>query len=415
MLVNERRPRAEKLGAMAVCPRLLFITNIPAPYRVHLFNHLDQALVARGIGLKVLFMADTEPGRFWSCEPPAFRFSHTILPGLHPYVAGTPLHANPGAWIEVLRKPPTWLVIGGGWQFPTSFVLAFMTSMLSRNMRTLFWSEANIQAATHHRGPVAFFRRLVLKQADAFVVPGEIARRTIRDHWGIGDKPFIFLPNIVDETIYATRVKVARRDRLALRRQYDLKATDVVFFFPARLDECTKGILNFLRAVMPLSDSPLKVLIAGEGPDRSIIERWLVTNQESRVRLLGHLNQEQMVELYALSDVLTLPSFRDPNPLSVIEGMWAGLPLLISVNCGNWPEALQPGHNGWLVDPRHPYELRVAAAEALAMSQEELRAYGQRSQYLAKKQFATSKVVNEFADQLVQLLDEHPIGEPGVS
>lgn len=57
-----------------------------------------------------------------------------------------------------------------------------------------------------------------------------------------------------------------------------------------------------------------------------------------------------MIALYAMSDVFLLPSLSDPNPLSCIEALWAGLPMLISCHCGNYPEVVRLGENGYVFD-----------------------------------------------------------------
>jgi glycosyltransferase involved in cell wall biosynthesis len=46
-----------------------------------------------------------------------------------------------------------------------------------------------------------------------------------------------------------------------------------------------------------------------------------------------------------------LPSLKDPSPLSPIEAIAAGLPILVSSRIGNLEDVLAEGINGWSYDP----------------------------------------------------------------
>lgn len=45
-----------------------------------------------------------------------------------------------------------------------------------------------------------------------------------------------------------------------------------------------------------------------------------------------------------------MPSLSDPNPLTCVEAVWAGLPLLVSNHVGNYPEIVEIGKNGFVFD-----------------------------------------------------------------
>src|SRR5207253_3229992 len=107
--------------------------------------------------------------------------------------------------------------------------------------------------------------------------------------------------------------------------------------------------------------------------------------------------------LYASSDFFLLPSLRDPNPLSVIEAVWAGLPLIISNCCGNWPEAVEEGVNGWVVDPTSHTQLRDVFERALGLTQEERARAGAASARIARQRFSTEANVKLFVDRVMRV------------
>lgn len=120
-----------------------------------------------------------------------------------------------------------------------------------------------------------------------------------------------------------------------------------------------------------------------------------------------------MAELFALADLLLLPSLRDPNPLAVIEGLWAGLPLFISNRCGNWPEAVAVGRNGWVIDPVSRAATQSAFKDVLSRSDKELESMGTLSMTIAKERFATTTTVTAFATAISALPSRrrrHPMG-----
>jgi glycosyltransferase involved in cell wall biosynthesis len=217
------------------------------------------------------------------------------------------------------------------------------------------------------------------------------------------DKPLVPLPNLIDEELFGARVAELRARRSELRKSIGVSSDDFLVLWPARLDERTKGILNFLRAVEGSVPPRVKILIAGEGPDRPELESWLASSSISGVTLLGWQREETMLELYASSELFLLPSMRDPNPLSVIEGLWAGLPLLISNRCGNWPEAVEQGVNGWVVDPMSQTQLRHAFEQVLRLSAEELALAGAASARIARQNFSTQANVSSFVDCVMRV------------
>ena len=57
----------------------------------------------------------------------------------------------------------------------------------------------------------------------------------------------------------------------------------------------------------------------------------------------------EMAKVYAIADLMVLPSIHDPNPLSVVEALHSGLPIALSEMAGNVEEAITEGKNGWVL------------------------------------------------------------------
>lgn len=382
--------------------KFVCVTDIPTPYRVHLFDAMAREFEGREVEFQVHFMARTVPIRSWELNPSDWHFDHHFGSGIHWTKGSTTFHLNPSVVYQIARDAPRWLLIGGAWHLPTSMVLIALRS-LTRVGTTLLWAEANRASMSVRSGLIHAVRQLVAGSADAIAVPGRIAAETVRDDWGVGEKPLLSLPNLIDEELFGVSVTGLRGRRSAIRRSVGVSDDDFVVLWPARLDEQTKGLLNFLGAVKDSLHPRVKILIAGEGPDRLKLESWLTSSSISGVSLLGWVPEDRMIELYAASDLFLLPSLRDPNPISVIEALWAGLPLLVSNACGNWPEAVEQGVNGWVVDPMSQPQLRDTFESALRLSPEELARAGAASARIGREKFSTQANVKSFADALMRV------------
>jgi glycosyltransferase involved in cell wall biosynthesis len=400
--------RQEESRRSTECLTCLVVTNIPTPYRMHMFRNLHEEFERRGCTFKVLFMAKTEAGRSWRFSPRDFLFPYTIAKGVHLAIGRATWHCNPGAIMDILRRPPACLILSGAWAQPTSAALTYLAALARPRPMTLIWAEANAASIRHQTGVIAHARRHVMRRADGFVVPGRIAEDTIRETNPGAASRFLRLPNMVDEQVFGRSVQDLRPQCRELRTEFGLTDADFILLWPARLQEETKGILNFLRAVSDLFTPQVKVLIAGDGPDRPAIYDWIRAHARPNVRLLGQRSQEEIVKLLAIADALILPSLKDHNPLTAIEGLWAGLPILMSNRCGNWPEVVTC-RNGWVVDPGSEQSLRDAMRALLDSPHSELTRMGMVSRGIAEREFSTQLVVREFAEALLDARRDYRI------
>ena len=158
-----------------------------------------------------------------------------------------------------------------------------------------------------------------------------------------------------------------------------------------------KGSFDIVQAVKQLlvENSNFKVLLVGgeelQGEMRELEKAVIDNNLGGWVKLTGEINIDDVPTLLEMSDIFVLPSYREGMPMSIIEAMRAGKPI-ISTTVGAIPDMIESGVSGILVTPGHPEE--IASAVTTLRNDPILRekiSKGARNAF--EQGFETSKVV----------------------
>jgi glycosyltransferase involved in cell wall biosynthesis len=121
-----------------------------------------------------------------------------------------------------------------------------------------------------------------------------------------------------------------------------------------------KDFVGLVRALKRV-DAPYRAAIIGDGPDRGLVEAEI--GGDERIELLGE--RSDVPGQLASSDVFVLASNSEGMPMSVLEAMAAGLPVVASA-VGGVPELVAEAETGFLVPPRDVDALAAALQRVLA-------------------------------------------------
>lgn len=115
------------------------------------------------------------------------------------------------------------------------------------------------------------------------------------------------------------------------RQNYAAGNEKIVFFVGRLVNE--KGVHVLLNAIPEIlkNYNDVKFVIAGKGPClNNLIELSEQLNITHKVYFTGFVSEEVLLKLYKCSDIAVFPSTYEPFGIVALEGMVAGIPVVVS-------------------------------------------------------------------------------------
>lgn len=124
-----------------------------------------------------------------------------------------------------------------------------------------------------------------------------------------------------------------------------------------------------------------RLVIAGSGPLRKALEMLTAELGVKRdVTFAGRVENDDMAKLYREADLVVNPSLADNMPISILEALACGVPV-VSTNVGGIPKLVEHDKTAVLVPPQRPEEMANAILAVLSdpVKASRLRAAGTES------------------------------------
>jgi glycosyltransferase involved in cell wall biosynthesis len=235
--------------------------------------------------------------------------------------------------------------------------------------------------------------RVVAPQVHRVIEVSERQRAPL-ERLGYKRERIVTVPNGVFASDVSTSV-----DRAAMRASLGLDDGDFAVLCVANL-RAEKGVDAFVEAVRRArSDTAggalgqsrrLRGLIAGDGPERERLQR-LVAGVDG-VDLLG--SRGDVPDLIAASDAVALLSDAEALPMSILEAMALGRPVIAS-DVGGAGEAVVDGETGIVVPPGDTAAAAAALAK-LAADPAAAQAMGERGRARQRERFDGDAMVDGY-------------------
>lgn len=240
--------------------------------------------------------------------------------------------------------------------------------------------------------------RRVLRRAGRVLVFRDVERRSLEAVVG-GPLPTVMVRNAVPGVA-------------------DVPALPVVpeVLFCARLHE-RKRPVSFARMARALLDDGVDASFVLVGPDEgegaAVEAEVRAVGDPRRLRWEGALDRDAVLARMGRSSVLVLPSFDEPYPVSVLEAMSLGRPVVVTETNGLAPEVADSGSG--IVVRDDDLESLVAAVRELLAAPERVAEMGDRARRATSERFSLPGVAAVLEDVYAEVISAAADGGPAPS
>ena len=133
-----------------------------------------------------------------------------------------------------------------------------------------------------------------------------------------------------------------------IRKELNLKETDFIVLSVGELNK-NKNQRTIIKAIAKVADKDVHYLMCGKGDQHdNLVALAKDLELEHNIHFLGYRND--VVDICSQANIYVMPSFREGLPVSSLEAMYCGLPLLTS-NIRGLVDVNHDSKNGFLCAP----------------------------------------------------------------
>ena len=189
-----------------------------------------------------------------------------------------------------------------------------------------------------------------VESSDAITAVSKYMADEAHNSLGI-EKEIHVIPNFVDHIKY----QPAPCELIESKEDKAITLIHVSNFRPVKRVEDIVYSMCVLTKKVPNA----RLILVGDGPDRHKVERLIdKLDLKKNIRMMGYRND--IPDILRCADALVMASSTESAPLTILEAMSSGLPV-IATKVGGIPEQVQDGYNGFLVPVKRPGAIAEAA------------------------------------------------------
>ena len=242
-------------------------------------------------------------------------------------------------------------------------------------------------------------RHLIARFSSAFVAVSGDGRRLMIESEGIEPDDIVVIPNGIEPRDHGDGARV--------RAELGLPSEPFVVGSVGNLraQKAFEVLIDAAELLRSRVGPGLRILIAGEGPERARLGELIAGRRlDDVVSLLGA--RGDVPDLLDALDVAVCCSDFEGSPLSVMEYMQAGLPV-VGTRIGGLDGLVDDGESGILVPARDPEALADAVAR-LEADPELRRSMGDRGEELCREKWRLETWIERVEELYLRL-----VGSPG--
>ena len=310
---------------------VLYLTNIPNPYRVDFFNEL-----ARSCNLTVWFQASTEANRQWEVRLDQAKFSYKFLPGM---TFGLDKHVN---WtvLKELRKSQFDVYVLGCYSSPTE--MAVIRWLRARRRPFLLNTDGGFPGQENRIK--RWLKQSFISAADGWLSSGTNGTAYLL-HYGAKSGRIWEYPFSSSAYTEEQLRPFSREEKERFKRRHDLK--ERVLLSVGQFIE-RKGFEDLLTAYGSLDNGKTSLVLIGGGPLKARYERIIREKRLRNVHLLGFMEADSLTAFYRCADVFVMPTRYDVWGLVLNEALAFGLPIVTTCGAGAAYSLVEHDVNGFV-------------------------------------------------------------------
>jgi len=308
--------------------RIAIVTNLPAHYRIPLFNGMQERLSGAGARLCVFF-AGSDPAQRTYMRPGSFSFEHEFLRTRR---APLGLGDVPLGLERRLRRFDPTIVLAAGFAPGVAGRVARFAA--TRDVAFGVWSGELPTAATAGGRLRRMQREWILRRASFAVAYGSLAAEYLRT---VAPRlPVVFGRNTAPAAALPPRPAGARPvEVLSVGQAIHRKGLDVL-----------------VDAFGLLTDLACNLTIVGGGPELDALRQR--AEGMANVRFLGAVPSDEVREAYGSADVVAFPTRFDIFGLVLVEALGSGRATIVSPAAGAVADLCVTERNSLVVDGHEP-------------------------------------------------------------
>lgn len=329
--------------------KIVFITNIPAPYRVDLFYYLQTQVKEHSF--HVIYTSAGEDNRSWTVQEEKMQNTwilNTRVVKLRGKLDTRYIHL-PGNVGGVLNKLAPDVVIASEYN-PAALQAMFWAK--TRSKKFIHWTDGTLHSERNIGKVQKLTRKIICGNADACIASSTKAKEKLLA-WGVPEEK-IFISLL---TVDISRFQQVQREPVPGRILY------VGSMIPR------KG-LDLLVEALPYVKCDFELRIVGNGTEEEVA--GLKTAAEARgvlnrITFCGFLQGDALTEEYRKAQVFVLPTREDCFGLVLLEAMCAGVPIVASRYADGAYDTVLDGVNGCIADPFQPEQFGICIENTMNM------------------------------------------------
>ncbi len=331
--------------------KILYFTNIIAPYRVGLFNKLNKYFYSN---IKFYFDRKTELNREWKIDVNSLKFNYEIRNTFfYNKVSNASNNSNLQRFIYfpfhifpvILKEKPSVIL-------STEFGLRTLFALIGGKLtgaKVYVLSEVTAQSEKYISNLKLSFRKMLSRLLDGGIAYGKQSFDYLVK-LGFDKTKIIISPDAIDNEYFFNLSKNINKSEA--RNKLGWSGRDFIFLYVGRFIQI-KGLDLLIRTINRFVDTVnnKRIRFVFVGGSESELKKLSNNTLSGKIKVYNFTETEQLIYFYKASDCFIFPTRNDVWGLVVNEAVATGLPVAVSRYAGSANDLIEDKISGLVFDP----------------------------------------------------------------